>query len=102
MIPTWQWMTLAMGLAVSAFFSAAETALTSLGDARVSALVERGGRAGALLALWRGHPDRGLTPLLLGNTLVHVSMGSLTTLIALQAGFHAPLAAVTGPTTFPP
>src|SRR6202048_1247265 len=43
MIPTWQWMTLAIGLAVSAFFSAAETALTSLGDARVSALVERGG-----------------------------------------------------------
>jgi CBS domain containing-hemolysin-like protein len=100
MIPTWQWMTLAMGLAVSAFFSAAETALTSLGDARVSALVERGGRAGALLALWRDHPDRVLTALLLGNTLVNVSMGSLTTLMAVEAGFHDALAVVTGATTF--
>ncbi|GAC1337068.1 MAG: hemolysin family protein [Myxococcales bacterium] len=100
MIPTWQWVTFGLGLAASAFFSAAETALTALGDARVSGLVERGGTSGSTLRLWRDRPERVLTALLLGNTLVNVSMGSLTAIMAVEAGFHTSLAAVTGATTF--
>jgi CBS domain containing-hemolysin-like protein len=98
-IPAWQWTMLAVGLAASAFFSAAETALTALGEARVSALVDEGGR-GALLKLWKNHPERVLTALLLGNTLVNVSMGSLTAIMAVEAGFHSSVALVTGATTF--
>ena len=100
MIPTWQWVTLVAGLAASAFFSAAETGLTALGDARVSALVEQGGRRGSLLKLWKERPERVLATLLLGNTLVNVSMGSLTAIMAVEAGFGKRLALVTGATTF--
>ena len=100
MIPTWQWVTLLVGLAASAFFSSAETGLTALGDARVSALVEQGGRSGSLLKLWKDRPERVLATLLLGNTLVNVSMGSLTAIMAVEAGFGTSLALVTGATTF--
>lgn len=84
-VPTWQWIAVLGCLFASAFFSGAETALTALGEARVSALIERGGRA-SLLTVWQRHPERVLTALLLGNTLVNIAVGSLTTLIAVQLG----------------
>jgi putative hemolysin len=100
LVPTWQWVTFGLGLVASAFFSAAETALTALGEARVSGLVQRGGTNASFLRLWRDRPERVLTALLLGNTLVNVSMGSLTAIMAVEAGFQTSLAAVTGITTF--
>ncbi len=98
MVPNWQWLTLLAALASSAFFSSAETALTALGEARVQALVESGGR-GRLLKLWLTHPDRVMSTLLLGNTLVNVGMGALTTVVADELGFGHAVAAVTGITT---
>ena len=99
MVPAWQWVTLGAALIGSAFFSASETALTALGDARVQALVDAGGFSRGLLRLWQKHPDRILTSLLLGNTLVNVGMGSLVTLIADELGASHALALLTGLTT---
>ena len=55
MVPTWQWVSLLLGLFLSAFFSASETALTALGEARVRRLIETGGWRGALLKVWQRH-----------------------------------------------
>ena len=96
MVPTWQWLTLLAALAGSAFFSSAETALTALGEARVRALVESGGRRASLLRLWQKQPERVLAAMLLGNTLVNVGLGSLVALVADEAGLARALALLTG------
>jgi putative hemolysin len=98
-VPTWQWFTLAAALVASAFFSSSETALTALGEARVKALLDSGGRRASLLKLWQKHPDRVLAALLLGNTLVNVGMGSLVTIVAEEAGATKALALLTGVAT---
>jgi len=99
LVPLWQWIILGAALVASAFFSAAETALTALGEARVQALIDTGGFNRGLLRFWQRHPDRILTALLLGNTLVNVGMGSLVTLIAHELGASQSLALLTGLTT---
>ena len=99
MIPTWHWVAFLAGLIGSAFFSSAETALTALGEARVRSLVDTGGRRASFLRLWQTHPDRILSALLLGNTLVNVGLGSLTALMADEAGYSHGIALLTGVTT---
>jgi len=99
LIPSWQWAAFAAGLAGSAFFSSSETALTALGEARVRSLVDTGGRRASFLRLWQAHPDRILSALLVGNTLVNVGLGSLTALMADEAGYSHGIALLTGVTT---
>jgi CBS domain containing-hemolysin-like protein len=98
LVPAWQYVTLVAALAGSAFFSSAETALTALTEARVRALVDAGGWRNGLLRLWQKHPDRILSTLLLGNTVVNVGMGSLTALIADELGATHAIALLTGVT----
>ncbi|WP_245529764.1 hemolysin family protein [Anaeromyxobacter dehalogenans] len=64
-------------LAASAFCSGTETALTALGEPRARQLRETGGRRARLLGLWIDHPERVLSTLLIGNTLVNVGAGAL-------------------------
>jgi putative hemolysin len=99
LIPSWQWAAFVAGLAGSAFFSSSETALTALGEARVRSLVDTGGRRASFLRLWQAHPDRILSALLVGNTLVNVGLGSLTALMADEAGYSHGIALLTGVTT---
>ncbi len=99
MIPTWQWIAVAGAIAASAFFSASETALTALGDARLQSLIDTGSKRAAFLKLWQKHPERILSALLLGNTLVNVGIGSLTALMAHEAGYSHIIALITGVTT---
>jgi len=61
----------------SAFCSGTETALTALGDARARQLVESGGRRARLLGIWVRSPERVLSTLLIGNTLVNIAAGAL-------------------------
>ena len=99
MVDTWQWVSLLVGLLLAAFFSSSETALTALGEARVRHLVETGGWRGGLLRLWHKHPERVLSTLLLGSTLVNVALGSLTAVIAHDLGMERSIAIITGLTT---
>jgi putative hemolysin len=61
----------------SAFCSGSETALTALGDARARQLLESGGRQARLLAIWVKSPERVLSTLLIGNTVVNIGAGAL-------------------------
>lgn len=99
MIPAWQWFAVAGGLVAAAFFSSAETALTALGEARLQSLIEGGTRSARLLRLWQKRPERILSALLVGNTLVNVGLGSLTALMADEAGHGHAIALLTGVTT---
>jgi CBS domain containing-hemolysin-like protein len=89
-VPVWKWLLAAISVAGAAFCSGTETALTALGEARARQLQEQGGRRARLLGLWVKHPERVLSSLLIGNTLVAVGSG------ALAAGIAVDLAAATG------
>jgi putative hemolysin len=88
--PVWKWILAALFVAGSGFFSGTETALTALGDARARQLRDQGGRRARLLGLWIDHPERVLSTLLIGNTLVAVGAGALAAALAVD------LRAVTG------
>ncbi len=59
-------------LALSGFFSATETALTSLSNIKTKHLRESHGRVGRVLDLWIDSPNKVLAAILIGNTLVNV------------------------------
>jgi len=76
---------LLVGLALSAFFSGTETALTALPYARVNALIRRGGRPSRWAwRVWSVRPHRVLTTILVGNTLVNIGISAVATEIALD------------------
>ncbi len=77
---------LAIFVVLSALYSATETALTALGDARARRLVESRGARARPLALWLRAPERVLSTLLVGNTLVNVGAGALAGNLALRLG----------------
>jgi CBS domain containing-hemolysin-like protein len=78
------WLLAAGFLLASAFCSGTETALTALGEARARQLRESGTRAGKRLGVWVDHPERVLSTLLIGNTLVNVGAGALAAAIGAQ------------------
>ncbi|MFO0581035.1 MAG: hemolysin family protein [Anaeromyxobacter sp.] len=81
-VAIWKWV-LAGGFVVgSAFCSGTETALTALGDNRARQLRASGTRGAQRLALWVDHPERVLSTLLIGNTLLNVGAGALAGEIA--------------------
>jgi CBS domain containing-hemolysin-like protein len=98
-VHAWEWVSLLVGLLLAAFFASAETALTALGEARVQHLVESAGWRGARLRVWQKHPERILSTLLLGSTLVNVGLGSLTAIMAHDFGLDSTIAIITGLTT---
>ncbi len=104
-VPTWKWLLAAFFLVGSAFCSGTETALTALGEARARQLRDAGGRRGRMLSLWIEHPERVLSTLLIGNTLVNIGAGALAAsvaaAVAAQAGWSpsSVVAAATGITT---
>ncbi|HEX9290738.1 MAG TPA: hemolysin family protein [Anaeromyxobacteraceae bacterium] len=74
---TWELFVGLLFLLGSAFCSGSETALTALGDARARQLLESGGRRARLLRIWVKSPERVLSTLLIGNTLVNIGAGAL-------------------------
>jgi len=80
-VPTWKWLLGIFFLFASAFCSGTETALTALGDARARQLRDAGSRRARALGLWIDHPERVLSTLLIGNTLVNIGAGALAAAI---------------------
>ena len=91
----WKYLLAVVFLAGSAFCSSTETALTSLGDARARQLRDGGGRRARLLSLWIEHPERVLSTLLIGNTLVNVGAGALAAAMALDVAAGTAMSAAT-------
>lgn len=68
----WGLVVILVCLCLSAFFSATETALTSLSSLKTKHLRENHGRAGRVFDLWLHSPHRVLAAVLIGNNLVNI------------------------------
>jgi putative hemolysin len=66
----------------SFFFSAAETALTSLDRYRITSLIEE--KKVKALQMWMDHPNKILAAILVGNTIVNLAAAALTTYLAVH------------------
>jgi putative hemolysin len=75
---------LALCLALSAFFNAAETSLLSLGKVRLRRLKERHPRTAALIEKLTSNPDRLLSTLLIGNNLANTAASAAGTALAIE------------------
>lgn len=86
-------------LAVSAFFSGAETALTAASRPRMHALARKGAKRARLVNELRDRKERLITAILIGNNLVNILASALATgaLIALfgEAGIAYATVAMT-------
>jgi CBS domain containing-hemolysin-like protein len=98
-VPLWELIAIALSLVGSFFFSATETSLTALSEARTRQLLEQS-RAHRALTVWLKHPDRILTTLLFGNTLANIGASAVTTDIVARSGNDYAVAIATGGVTF--
>lgn len=71
-------------LAASAFFSAAETAIMSLGRLRAHILTEQGNSAGRILEDLLADPNRLLSTILIGNNIVNIAASAIATAVAIN------------------
>jgi len=69
-------------LLFSAFFSASETALTSLSLHRTEQIIARHTFWGRALQTWRHNPNGVLTTILIGNNIVNITASALATEVA--------------------
>lgn len=68
-------VTLVLLVCLSAFFSSSETAFMAIPKPRLRALREDGGLSGYLIARMLDHPGSFLTTVLVGNTVVNITIG---------------------------
>lgn len=83
-LPLWHLMILVIFLFLSAFFSGAETALTSLGKLKIKELMEKGGKWKKSVSIWIEHPNKILTTILIANNVVNVGAATLATAISIK------------------
>lgn len=87
-------------LILSAFFSSAETALTTVNKIRVLTLIEEGNKQAPKLQKVLDHSSKMLSAILIGNNIVNMSISSIGTLIATKAFGNAGAGLATGVLTF--
>ena len=73
-------------LMLSAFFSSAETALTTVNQIRIRNLAEDGNKRAKKVIKVTGNSGKMLSAILIGNNIVNVAAASLTTSIAYKFG----------------
>lgn len=83
-------------LSLSAFFSSAETALTTVNRLRVRTLVDDGNPRAIILAKVIDDPGKLLSAILIGNNIVNISASSLATILATRHFGNAGAGAATG------
>lgn len=76
-------------LLLSAFFSSAETCLTTVNRIRIRSLAEDGNKRAKVVLQITENPGRLLSAILIGNNIVNLSASSLTTAIAYKLGGSA-------------
>lgn len=87
-------------LLVAALFSAAETAMTSLGAQKVKYLIKTRGSQAKELRLWLTHPGRVLTTILIFGNVVNILASVVTTALATKYFENNIIGISTGITTF--
>jgi CBS domain containing-hemolysin-like protein len=100
MIPIWEPLTVLICLILSAFFSASETALTSISATKALQLIDSGRRGSHLLKHWLHSPAKVLTTILIANNLVNIIATAVTTLIAGRLFNNSGIAITVGAMTF--
>ena len=83
-------------LALSAFFSSAETSLTTVNKIKMRSLAEEGNKRAQLVMKITDNSAKMLSAILIGNNIVNLSASSLTTTIALSFGAGTAVAIATG------
>ena len=83
-------------LLLSAFFSSAETALTTVNKIKMRSLAEDGNKNAKLVLKLSENPSRMLSAILIGNNIVNLSASALTTTIAIGFGADLAVAIATG------
>lgn len=82
-----QFIILFILLLLSAFFSSAETALTTVSKIKMRSLAEDGNkRAATVLDITENHSPKMLSAILIGNNIVNLYAASLTTTLAYSLG----------------
>lgn len=71
-------------LALSAFFSASETALFSIGEIRIRRMIKEGRRGARTLQKIKSEPGMLLTTILIGNNIVNISATAIATVLAIR------------------
>ena len=71
-------------LSLSAYFSSAETALTTVNPHSIRAMAEDGNKKAETVLKLIENPSQMLSSILVGNNLVNISLTSLTTTIAIR------------------
>ena len=97
---SWLLLAFLVCIALSAFFSSAESAFISLSKLRIRYLVESGVKGAEKLAKVAEKPERLLATVLLGNNLVNIAAATLGTILAVAAfgAVKGPIIAVFGVT----
>ena len=96
MDPTAQIIVLIILLVLSALFSSAETALTTVNKIRIRSLVEEGNRRAKTVAKLIEEPSRMISAILIGNNIVNLSASSLTTALVIEQFHSIPAGVATG------
>ena len=82
----WLLIVLLMLIYLSSFFSASETALTTVNRHRLRSLAENGNRKAALVLEMLEEQGKMLTTILIGNNIVNLSASALATVLANKIG----------------
>lgn len=90
-----QLLALLILVALSAFFSSAETSLTTANAIRLQSLADEGNRRAAVALKVKQNPSKMLSAILIGNNLVNNFAASLTTALAIKLFGKGALGAVT-------
>lgn len=80
----WQLIALIVLLMMSAFFSASETALTSINRIRLRQKIEEGHKSAILIGKMLEAPDQWLSAILVGNNVVNIGASALATSLAIN------------------
>ncbi len=83
-------------VALSAFFSSAETALTTVNRVRVRTLIEEGNKRAVILQKVLEHYSKMLSSILIGNNVVNLSASALTTTLAMELWGNVAVSFATG------
>ena len=83
-------------LLLSAFFSSAETSLTTVNKLRIRSLVEEGNKRAKTISNLIENPSKMLSAILIGNNIVNISASALTTTLIINLGLGTYTAVGTG------
>jgi len=93
-------ITLAVLIALSAFFSGSEIALFSLSDIKVRKLVKKRVKHARTLKKLKSNPHRLLVTILICNNVVNIAAASIATVISIKAFGSIGVGVATGAITF--